>query len=904
MKNNKTNKTLRFAKYMIGIAIIFTLVLGMISASAANEITMQFDDYMDIKGKTVEILDAGTPTSFKVGYGIAANTPDDAVVTQNGDYLVATGIGTAKVKIDGVEQTITVKPAPISVLLLAGQSNMRGSEGKAAQSIVCPTGQVYSTYGVPEDMTPKNAANFAASALTGEKSEINVNGTKSYLSSNPIYALVDKGNGKLGADSGIGYEWALQTNEKVWIINAAHGGSQIESWNLENTTSSYGDNYTEAKNLLDACMSTLQKEIAAGHFTFSHMGYLWCQGETSVNANKDAAYYIEQFTKMHDLFTSTMTYDLDSDPSTPDSTFEFAGNIQVRKGSENSGTYRKGEYPESYVEAGKNIAHYESFYDLRMSGPRVAQYYMANSPDFPYFWNVCTVQEEWVVFPDGTSGVADYFKAHYPDGRVDYQTQSEVSETWRKPTTPKDVHDSIHYNQIGYNELGRESARNILYNLGMVTPPETEVTVKFVCWDGFTPVTTMEANTVTKSSTLVVPIVSPAYKSKEVTYKIEGNFTYDLYDLVADSCVSVGSLTAVGAKCTPVVIPPRALTSYSWEVNNGTFVSTGKTENKITTISGTHKNGQFSKAICELENKMFFAHGESWTLEWKMSGKWTGTGSAGAKRFMAEQNQAVDKNGMALVLFGKTSSIAFCANTGTATYQYGICLSDHGIKFEDSHVYKLENKVNADGSNMIYLFVDGKEIGPMNNEIKADGSDTGKDSDWLNGKEMQFQFLGTKSYELNYGNIDYIKMTEHYHEYKETVVAPTCTEKGYTLYSCSCTDSYTENETAATGHTYTDVVTAPTCTEKGYTTHTCACGDTYTDAEVVATGHAYDNDSDADCNTCGETRTVETTPETKPDGGDNTDKKGGCGSAKSSGLALVSLLLCAQVGVFFKKRRF
>ena len=28
------------------------------------------------------------------------------------------------------------------------------------------------------------------------------------------------------------------------------------------------------------------------------------------------------------------------------------------------------------------------------------------------------------------------------------------------PITPAAVHDNIHYNQIGYNELGRESARN------------------------------------------------------------------------------------------------------------------------------------------------------------------------------------------------------------------------------------------------------------------------------------------------------------------------------------------------------------------------------------------------------------------------------------------------------------
>ena len=38
-------------------------------------------------------------------------------------------------------------------------------------------------------------------------------------------------------------------------------------------------------------------------------------------------------------------------------------------------------------------------------------------------------------------------------------------------------------------------------------------------------------------------------------------------------------------------------------------------------------------------------------------------------------------------------------------------------------------------------------------------------------------------------------------------------------------------------HNYTASVTAPSCTEKGYTTYTCACGDSYIDDEAEATGH-------------------------------------------------------------------
>ncbi len=49
-------------------------------------------------------------------------------------------------------------------------------------------------------------------------------------------------------------------------------------------------------------------------------------------------------------------------------------------------------------------------------------------------------------------------------------------------------------------------------------------------------------------------------------------------------------------------------------------------------------------------------------------------------------------------------------------------------------------------------------------------------------------------------------------------------------------------------HSYTAVVTEPTCTEAGYTTYTCECGDSYTE-EIPALGHGY---VDGVCRHCGE----------------------------------------------------
>ena len=81
-----------------------------------------------------------------------------------------------------------------------------------------------------------------------------------------------------------------------------------------------------------------------------------------------------------------------------------------------------------------------------------------------------------------------------------------------------------------------------------------------------------------------------------------------------------------------------------------------------------------------------------------------------------------------------------------------------------------------------------------------------------------------------------VEATGHNHE--AVVTAPTCTEDGYTTYTCACGDTYVADTVTAAGHSYDAVVTAPTCTEDGYTTYTCACGDTYVADTVTAAGHA------------------------------------------------------------------
>ena len=133
------------------------------------------------------------------------------------------------------------------------------------------------------------------------------------------------------------------------------------------------------------------------------------------------------------------------------------------------------------------------------------------------------------------------------------------------------------------------------------------------------------------------------------------------------------------------------------------------------------------------------------------------------------------------------------------------------------------------------------------------------------------------------------KKISHEHTYETEVVAPTCTEQGYTLHTCTgCGDSYKDTYVSALGHSYgepswawsedytnatatftctndsehvntltatvTDEVTTPvTCTtdgEKDYTATVTFNNQTYTDVKTVTvkkTGHSISGNSCVNC---------------------------------------------------------
>ena len=749
-----------------------------IAIEEPKSISMRYDDHLDMTGKTVEIMDSGTPTSYQVGYGVAENTvADTAVVTLKGDTLVATGIGTAMVKVDGEVHEITVTAAPISLLLLIGQSNMEGNEGEAKQSIVCPDGMVYATYGDRYDMVLENATHYAPSALTGEYRTVNTVGGTDGLSDYPVYMLTDEGDGRKGPDSGFAYEWVQQTGEKVWIVNASHGGTSLDVWQPGTTQ------YEECQAMFGACQETLRKEIAAGHFTLSHMAYFWCQGCNDYN--KTAEWYVKKYLSMHESLNAEMSFDHDGDASTPAKEFEFAGIIPVRAGHSWSSGYRAGQYTDS-----TNKSSYESFVDLQMTGPRVAQYWMCNNPELEDIVLVCNIGEDWIWMPDGTNGVSAYFNAHYPNGTVDYTTQVQQSASWHKPTTPNAVHDSIHYNQIGYNEVGRESVRNALIYLGINPDYEEETTVKFVDWTGYKEVDGIEASTSGSSGTLVVPMVRPVTRSKTVRFNLSEDLSYVYYDLLAKSVSAAGELNALGATGL-VSVNPRSLDSYSWCFNGSNMVSDpaeGDLDNPLTLLAGSVADGSFNGLRYQLSRSICLNHDREWGLEVKLS-DWSA--SAGS---MILSGGSAATSGQPYLYFRPTDFfVGFGYYDGKQYNNYGVSLKKYGIACnEGAHTYLFMNRISDDGTNSIWLYVDDEEIAPLTeyfiNSTLTDANSTG-----LSGKDFVLSYIGTSDFAVKGCVINGIRAVEtnydpniHLHTWSdwETLSLPSAKGPGIDQRSC------------------------------------------------------------------------------------------------------------------------
>ncbi|MCR5202905.1 MAG: hypothetical protein K6D02_07460 [Lachnospiraceae bacterium] len=468
-----------------------------------NYIELKYDDRYRFENNVKSISNKSVSSK-----NVKTGETDSSVLSRdskNKKMVIAKGCGEAEVTLDNNEKiTVKVSPAKISLILMAGQSNMEGSPSiktKAdtyrMQSVLNEVGQVYNTYG-PSDaghgrkvggygsysqgLTYYNASHFVPDSLTD-------NSSKNICKRTNNLTKASSAQGKIGMDSAFAYEWVKKTGEKVWLVNASHNGKSISEWVPT------GKEFKEAVELYKRCAKVLNKEIKAGHYKLSHKGYMWMQGEQDFRMSSTE--YRNKFMRMHAGFKQKLKFKGLSDYSKVKGKIEFAGVIPVRAHANP-----------------KNVK------DLRMTGPRIAQYYMTSSslPRYKDIYLSSQVGEAWY----SSSTVKHYFKTKYGNNknyknRIKFRNASAAS----LPTKIKQVHATIHYEQLGYNELGFDAADNILYATGIVKKKAGKnAVIKLVSEDGITDINQIDS---VSNRMIIVPKVYPTWKAKKLKLTHRGS---------------------------------------------------------------------------------------------------------------------------------------------------------------------------------------------------------------------------------------------------------------------------------------------------------------------------------------------------------------------------------------------
>ena len=184
------------------------------------------------------------------------------------------------------------------------------------------------------------------------------------------------------------------------------------------------------------------------------------------------------------------------------------------------------------------------------------------------------------------------------------------------------------------------------------------------------------------------------------------------------------------------------------------------THNGVAQLAGTHVSGVYSDADdgrYRLSHSIVLRHDRPWVLEFKMGG---GTHAGGVLPFSDTAASSTVGNtyihtNQTQFLLGFRNRIGYCnsgVNWTTIATKLGSSAGQEIRK--EMLTFKLENRVAADGTNMPYLYVNGIEIGAM---------DQAKSDDWVDitGVDFVFNYIGTSNHPLQNAALEYVKAYEN-----------------------------------------------------------------------------------------------------------------------------------------------
>jgi len=182
-------------------------------------------------------------------------------------------------------------------------------------------------------------------------------------------------------------------------------------------------------------------------------------------------------------------------------------------------------------------------------------------------------------------------------------------------------------------------------------------------------------------------------------------------------------------------IESKEMLAYRWEMNAAgtalTSVTTnGNTSNPLTKTNGTVSGGVLNQACFAIEDTVTLLPDEEWVIEWKASGNWHG--------LLLCTNNA-NTSGMNYLYRNKNVPfMALGEYKGSTWYNYAITDPADTISH---HVYRVENRVAADGTNTAYYLIDGVEVGALTTYYKS-ATNQNTNVNWINGQTLTFNHMG------------------------------------------------------------------------------------------------------------------------------------------------------------------
>lgn len=464
------------------------------AAAAREKMNLRYDDRVELNATSVQIT-AQNATSYAVG----TTTKDAAVLTYTDGTLIATGVGTAVLSVDGTHYDVTVEAAPISLFMITGHSVGEGSAGDAAQSVVVEAGQAYSSHVHASDHNKSHDLNdttvyglgYGAANRVQNNSDISIDG---FAAGN---------GGTRGEDSGLAYRWTQLTGEKVWVINCAVGGSALSQWTAGAAFYNYAVNeYKFAQKVLTA-------EVAAGHYILKDMAIIYHSAANASNFADTTQTYMNQcYVDMWNGYKTELSTDITGDGQ-PE-TVQLLGLVPIWTAN--------GGYGYSSLD-------------------KAANYLWAASKEHPDVFMASLEGRKWLTTAD--------VLANFP--AIDYTTQSEpVAQP--ESAIHKDMGgtsensvfcaaDVVHYAQVGYNAQGMVIAGNLYDQLrGTVTLSSLKL-MDTADNELAETVTLKVGQTMT-----IVPVVEPITVN-DLEFVVSGSISVDPAWVIKADAVGTGTIT-------------------------------------------------------------------------------------------------------------------------------------------------------------------------------------------------------------------------------------------------------------------------------------------------------------------------------------------------------------------------